>query len=138
MPRTYRNKDKERAQLGIPFTTASLRLHRMIMFSLAQQCGRDDCFRCGKKIETVEEFSIEHKISWLDVSPELFWDLNNIDFSHLDCNRRAGRKPTEWSKEAKEGYLRKKLVRQAVAEQSEELPATAKHGTVEDAERVSV
>jgi len=107
MPRVYRNKDKERAQLGMPFTTASQRLQRVIMFSMAQQCKRDSCFRCKRKIETVEEFSIEHKISWLDVDPKLFWDLSNIDFSHLDCNRRAGRKPTGRSKEAQEGRRRK-------------------------------
>lgn len=115
MPRTYRNKDKEKQQLGMPFTTASARLQRMILFSLAQQCDRDRCFRCRERIGSVEEFSIEHKISWLDVSPELFWDLSNIDFSHLDCNRRAGRKPTEWSKEAKDGYKKKRFLSAANA-----------------------
>lgn len=106
LPRTYRNKDKEREQLGMAFTTAATRLQRSIMFQLAQQCDRDRCFRCKKRIETVEEFSIEHMVAWLDVSPALFWDLNNIAFSHLDCNRRAGRKPTTWSKEAIEGMKR--------------------------------
>jgi len=77
------------------------------MFSLAQECGKDTCFRCGQKIESVEEFSIEHKISWLDTSPHLFWDLSNIAYSHLSCNRKAGRKPSEWSKEAKAGWLKK-------------------------------
>jgi hypothetical protein len=107
MPRIYRNKDKELAQLGMPYTTAATRLHRILLFSLARECGKDSCFRCLKKIETVEEFSIEHKIPWLDNSPNLFWDLQNIAYSHLNCNRKAGRKPTEWSEEAKAGWVKK-------------------------------
>jgi hypothetical protein len=99
----YKYKSKERAQLGIPFTTAIARLQRAVMFSLAQECNRDVCFRCGLKIETVKEFSVDHKVDWLDSSTNLFWDLTNITFSHLDCNRNSGRKPTGWSEEAKQG-----------------------------------
>ena len=115
-PRIYNNKDKERVQLGMPFTTASLRLHRILMFSLAKECNKDNCFRCGKKIESVEEFSIEHKLPWLDVSPELFWDLNNVAYSHLVCNKKAGRKPSGWSKEAKAGMKRLRMAVEMVAE----------------------
>jgi hypothetical protein len=107
MPSKYSNRQKENAQLGMPFTTASLRLHRHIMLMLAKECGRATCFQCSKEITTVEEFSIEHKKPWLDVDLQLFWDLNNIAFSHAVCNKRAGRKPTEWSEAAKEGYRNK-------------------------------
>jgi len=101
MPRIYTNKIKESFQLGIPFTTASARLHRILLFHLAKKCKDDICFRCGKKIEFIKEFSIEHKVAWLDRSPDLFWDLRNIGFSHLSCNRKAGRKPTKWSDAAR-------------------------------------
>jgi hypothetical protein len=50
------------------------------MFDLLQRHGENICFRCGDKIESAAELSIEHKQPWLDVSAELFWDLSNIAF----------------------------------------------------------
>lgn len=88
---------KKSQQLGMSFSTANYRLQRQILFSLTQELGRDVCFQCAKKILTVEEFSVEHKKPWLDVSVELFWDLENIAFSHLRCNSKA-RRVTEASK----------------------------------------
>lgn len=113
-----------------------------MMFMLAKECGRDTCFQCEKKIEFVEEFSIEHKKPWLDNSPELFWNLNNIGFSHLLCNIKAGRKPTKWSEEAKAGYRRKRKKfsesdSRAARKHGEELPAITSDRAVEDAGRVS-
>lgn len=87
MPRTYDNKEKEARLLGMPWTTAAA----MLLYALADECGKLNCYRCGKRIESVREFSIEHIISWLD-DPQKYWDLSNIAFSHMDCNRRAGRK----------------------------------------------
>jgi 5-methylcytosine-specific restriction endonuclease McrA len=111
LPRTYTNKQKEKEQLGMAITTAMTRLQRSLMFRLTQQCDKDRCFRCGERIERVEDFSIDHKVAWLDRSPELFWDLENIAFSHLDCNRRAGRKPTSWNpKVAQYRWPKKKTV----------------------------
>lgn len=72
--------------LGIPYGTACNRLRLSIMFSLIVRCGDNVCFRCGKEIQTEKELSIEHKQEWLNESPELFWDLNNISFSHRLCN----------------------------------------------------
>ena len=116
MPRIYSNKKKESLQLGIPFTTASTRLHRILLFDLAKKSGNDSCFRYQKNIESVKDFSIEHKIAWLDNDPRLFWDLNNIGFSHLSCNKKAGRKPTEWSDAARKArHVKKKLVDRAFA-----------------------
>lgn len=78
-------------QLGMHEATARGRLSRLILFSFAQRLELDTCFRCGEKIERVEDLSIEHKVPWLDVDPALFWDLNNIAFSHLSCNSGAAR-----------------------------------------------
>ena len=83
---------KKKAQLGMPFGTASGRLLKRLLFRMAQELSRNVCFQCGEKINSVEEFSIEHKQPWLDVSVELFWDLENIAFSHKVCNIKAARR----------------------------------------------
>jgi|SRR5208282_768052 len=87
--------EKKAVQLGMPLGTASAQLRKMILFALVQETGKDACFRCGRKIETIEEFSIEHKESWLDRTVELFWDLKNIAFSHLSCNVKHARRPNQ-------------------------------------------
>jgi hypothetical protein len=78
--------DKKSEQLGMNFGTASNRLRKNILFSLLVKLNENICFQCGKLIEDVTELSIEHKIPWLDNDPSLFWDLDNIAFSHLSCN----------------------------------------------------
>jgi len=89
------NKDEMQRQLGMNPSTAANALRKEVIFSLVKQLNQDICFHCGKKITTVKELSIEHKIPWLHTEnpKECFFDLENIAFSHLDCNRRAGRKP---------------------------------------------
>lgn len=82
----------------MPYGTAMHQLRKMIVFHLAQRLGEDFCFKCGKLIETVQEFSIDHKMPWLHAETALFWSLDNIAFSHRVCNRPdklAGRKPRE-------------------------------------------
>lgn len=63
------------------------------MFSLAQKCGLDICYRCKRKIETVDEFTIDHKTPWLhsENPHDLFFDLENIAFSHATCNGKERR-----------------------------------------------
>ena len=73
---------KIRDQLEMPLGTACHKLRQQIMFQLVQQTGRDICFKCNEIIESVEDFSIEHKIPWLDNDVSLFWNLDNIAFSH--------------------------------------------------------
>lgn len=74
----------------MPFGIACHRLRMKILLSLLQECNKDICYQCGKKIKTVKTLSIEHKQPWLD-HPEnnndLFWNLNNIAFSHRKCNK---------------------------------------------------
>ena len=79
-------KDYKSKQLGMPYGTASQRLKKMIMFKLVKELKRDFCYRCGERIEHFKEISVDHKKSWLHKSNELFWDLDNISFSHLSCN----------------------------------------------------
>ncbi|MEK7738413.1 MAG: hypothetical protein AAB326_00060 [Pseudomonadota bacterium] len=33
--------------------------------------------------------STDHKEKWLDSNINLFWDINNIAFSHMKCNTSA-------------------------------------------------
>lgn len=98
MSKEYNKKKSE--QLGMPFGTANQRLRKIILFNLVQETQKDNCFQCGKKIENIDNLSIEHKIPWLDNSAELFWKLDNIAFSHLKCNISSGRRPNkiEWPK----------------------------------------
>jgi hypothetical protein len=81
-------------ELGVPFGTACARLRKQVMFKLVQETGQDECHKCGLVIESVEELSIEHKEPWQGVSPDLFWDLDNIAFSHRRCNVRHSRHGT--------------------------------------------
>jgi hypothetical protein len=97
--------------LGIPHGTAVAKLRKSILFKLVQQTEQDNCFRCNDKIKSVAELSIEHKQPWENVSIELFWDLDNIAFSHLKCNRphntnaKIGTEGTAWCTDCKNFLL---------------------------------
>ena len=72
-------------QLGMPFPTACARLRRIVMFQLLRELRRTVCFRCGGEM-SVADFSLDHKLDWMDQDPELFWDVTNIAFSHVRRN----------------------------------------------------
>lgn len=86
---------KKEKQLGMPIGTASNRLRKLIFFELVVATGNNICYRCGKEIETPKELTVDHKKDWLDKKNpiRLFFDLNNIAFSHHSCNAAAGKKP---------------------------------------------
>ena len=86
------SKLKKQNQLGMNPSTASHRLIKDILFSFIQK-ENIKCHQCDCEM-TREDFSIEHKIPWLDSNNpiELYFDLNNITFSHLNCNVGAARK----------------------------------------------
>lgn len=92
---TQTSNQKKNAALGMAHGTANSRLRKSVLFYLVQMLGLDICYQCDNIIETIDEFSIEHKISWQgSANPkEAFFDLNNIAFSHLVCNVRAGERP---------------------------------------------
>ena len=75
-------------KLGMPFGTANNRLRKSILWSLVQKLNLDTCFQCNTKITDASELSIEHKKAWLHSKDplKLFFDLDNISFSHLSCN----------------------------------------------------
>ena len=87
------NKEKAK-QLGMPHGTATGRLRKSILFVLLELSDLNYCYQCGKLITSEKELSIEHIVPWLHTENpiELFFDLDNIAFSHLSCNVAAGRK----------------------------------------------
>lgn len=98
---------KKSEQLGLAFGTANSRLRKQLLFKYVSIAGANVCFSCEGVIESVDDFSIEHKKPWFNKDPELFWDLDNIAFSHLKCNtphtykgrrdaRKVGPEGTAW------------------------------------------
>lgn len=82
------NSSKKKSEtLGMPHGTAANKLRKRIMFSLLVRLNENFCFKCGAEIESDNELSVEHKEPWEGISADLFWDLDNIAFSHLSCNR---------------------------------------------------
>ena len=84
--------DNKTAQLGMSPGKASHRLVKDILFKYVQESG-EVCFRCGQDL-TREDFTIEHKTPWLHSEDPvfLFFDLENIAYSHSRCNSGAARK----------------------------------------------
>ena len=85
--------NKKSEQLGMPHGTAAAMLRKAIMFNLLKRLNENYCFQCGEEIRSTNELSIEHKKAWLDSENPiaLFYDLENIAFSHLKCNAGAAR-----------------------------------------------
>lgn len=83
---------KKTQQLGEHHSTAQAKLKKLIMFNFLEKLGKDKCYRCDK-LMTVENYSIDHKIPWLDSENpvQLFFDIKNIEFSHFICNIKEAR-----------------------------------------------
>lgn len=81
---------KKHDQLGMNYGTASYRLVKDLLFDKVKDTP---CHQCGGVLER-ENFSIEHKTPWLDSEDptKLFFDLDNISYSHLSCNTSAARR----------------------------------------------
>lgn len=86
---------KKNEQLGMSYGSACHRLRKSVLFVLLQRAGMDYCHRCGNVIESVRDLSLEHIEPWLDSDnpSEMFFDLDNIAFSHLRCNCQAAKNP---------------------------------------------
>lgn len=92
---------EKKKQLGMAFGTASGKLRKSLLFHLVVRLNENICFQCSSPINEEKDFSIEHKVPWLytDSPKELFFNLDNIAFSHLKCNLKAARKPTKYPSE---------------------------------------
>jgi hypothetical protein len=81
------HNEKKTAALGMPWGTANNRLRKMILFHLLSKHQENVCYKCDNVIDNIEDLSIEHKNPWEGNSVELFWDMENIAFSHMFCNK---------------------------------------------------
>jgi hypothetical protein len=86
--------NKKEQQLGMKIGTASHKLRRAVMFSLLVKLNLDICSRCSEKLQE-NNYSMDHVVDWLDSDKpvDLFFDINNISFSHKLCNSKAGKRP---------------------------------------------
>ena len=75
-------------------STASHRLVKDLLFEFAIRRCNIKCHRCMESVGR-EDFSVEHIKPWLDSeNPRgLFFDLDNVTFSHLSCNASAAKRP---------------------------------------------
>jgi len=103
---------KKNDQLKMNHGTASNRLKKSILLDLLCKLDYNLCYRCGEEIKIAENLSIDHIKPWLDSENpiELFFDLNNVTFSHRRCNSGAARKPhkLDLTKDERIEYYRKK------------------------------
>lgn len=86
-------KTKKTKQLRMNPSTASNRLKKELLYSLAKRLKINWCYQCGAEIETAKRMTIEHKTPWLDSGDPVgnFFNLDNIAFSHASCNYAAAR-----------------------------------------------
>lgn len=96
LPQIFMDKynEKKKQQLGMAAGTAQARLRKSLFFNMLVELKKNICFQCSFPITEEADLSIEHKVPWLDSGEpnKLFFDLDNIAFSHLKCNVGAGRK----------------------------------------------
>lgn len=86
------NKNKS-LQLGMSNGKATHLLRKQIIFFLVKKCSMNLCFRCGQEITDIKDLSIDHKTDWLysENPGGLFFDMDNIAFSHLKCNTASSK-----------------------------------------------
>lgn len=84
------SKTKKAQQLGMNPSTAQQRLVKDLLWE--HVASHTPCHRCGGDMSR-DTFSIEHLVPWLDSEDPvgLFFDLENVGFSHLACNVGASR-----------------------------------------------
>ena len=75
-------------QLGMSHGAAAGQLRKRLLFYSLVKLKENVCFVCGESIQAVSDLSIEHKKPWENQSADLFWDLDNIAYSHLRCNKQ--------------------------------------------------
>ena len=86
-------KQEKTRQLGMDPGTASNRLKKTLLFEFAKKLDMHWCYQCGAEIVDCDKFTVEHKTPWLhSEDPKgLFFDIDNIAFSHKSCNYLASR-----------------------------------------------
>lgn len=83
-------------ELGMSMGKARNILIRKLMWQMIVETGRTSCYHCGKEM-TEDNYSIEHVIPWRysEKPSEMFFELDNISYSHHSCNSAAARRVSE-------------------------------------------
>ena len=79
------------AFLGMSVGTAVSILRKILLCNLLVKYGENVCYRCNESIEHIDSLIIEHIRPWMYNDPALYWDTENVAYSHLSCNSKAGR-----------------------------------------------
>jgi len=73
----------------MPYGTAEKRLRKAMIYELARQCGKHICRWCETEIPSPDDLAVVHLQDWSG-DADLFWDLNNVAFSHVSCAAARG------------------------------------------------
>lgn len=108
----YETKKNKNEVLGMNFSTANNRLRKIILYNLCKELKLINCYRCNENIESVEEFSKDHLVDWLySKNPvDLFFDVENIKFSHLKCNSKFSKLSKKGKQSVIKSSERKRIV----------------------------
>jgi hypothetical protein len=91
------SNEKKKLKLGEPYGTARNKLIKQLLFKFVKELKLNTCYHCNREILDIRQLSIEHKKPWLNSENPagLFYDLENIAFSHLSCNCAASEQTEE-------------------------------------------
>ena len=78
-------------KLGMPYGTARNKLVKSLLWSFICRQKQNYCHQCGSEILSIDDLSIEHIEPWENsINPvKLYFDIDNIAYSHLSCNSSA-------------------------------------------------
>lgn len=82
-------------KLGMSHGAARNKLIKNLLWEFVCAAKKNVCFQCGTEILTIHDLSIEHKVPWekSEEPARLFFDTDNIAYSHLTCNIKAANRP---------------------------------------------
>lgn len=87
---SHSKSSKGRMIGNVPYHKAYDKMRNIIFFETFKKSGKNICCRCGNKIETCKEFTLDHVIPWRNKPKEealkLLVDKDNIKFAHKQCN----------------------------------------------------
>ena len=81
---------QKKDQLGKSISAARAILLKQILWRYLDSAGDVLCFRCSERMSS-NDFTLDHVEPWWNSSSDLFWDLDNVRFSHHRCNSKHHR-----------------------------------------------
>lgn len=115
----------------MPLGTAKAKLHKQMIWDFLVRATDSDlvedayCDYCGEWIASPEDLAITHDESWSD-NADLFWDLRNVAFMHLECatQHSAEREASRRQKEQTVKYVELSVI----GENGKRLPGVMHNG----------